>query len=409
MKYEYLGGKNNKINTRRAKHKRQKEKQGDRESRKYRNNSKTRKEGYVVEKKKLAPAGIEMKLAGVFMLLAFVTLEVVSRLGVYNYITDYWLRAIVGEIMISIPILVFLYMGSRQFVPMIRINPVKIRVILFAVLIEICLMPVMGLCNVITQSFTENTVMTSIGSMMGETPYGLMVIAMCFVPALVEEITFRGIVFSAFKRSGRPLAAGMMTGLCFALLHGNINQFAYAFIVGVAMCIVVDASDSILTSFGMHFITNTITVTSLYYLNGILVAEAQSRELFGGGDNKMAEIIYADGMEALLGGVIAAVYITLIILAVAGLFAVYRMVGYIATVCGRYEYINSYVPQFWIFRLRSRSKEEIEEDKARKTKENRISDLPCTKILNPMLVAGIGLWLAVMVVYELILQGVIKT
>lgn len=397
----------------------------------------------------MQPVGLESKLAGICLCLTFLFVVVLSEAGVFSAINPYWLRVSVIEAVTLVPTLVFLYMGKDQYVPMLRIKPAKIRVILMAVLVEICITPLIGLANMITTLFTPNVAEAAIDVKSVDTPYGMMVIAMAVCPAIFEELASRGILLSAFNRSGRKGAAIIYTALCFALFHGNFNQMCYAFIVGVATCVVVEASDSILTSVCMHFFTNFFSITFMYYMKYIDVAEMQTQELFGSSLGTAVDPqIPEEYLEAITtAGTIVGI-ILVVVLAFFGLVAAYRLVGSIAKASGRYEYMKSVIPQVWVFRFKSVSRERLEErirraEMAKKTEGDATSvpadgtvnttvpadgpvnttvpadgavnttvpadilaDMPKRKIMNPFLALGIVLWIAYAILYELAVHGV---
>ena len=64
----------------------------------------------------------------------------------------------------------------------------------------------------------------------------LAVIAL--TPAICEEITVRGIFLSGYKKVDIKISA-LMSGLIFGILHMNMQQFFYAFALGVLLAYLV--------------------------------------------------------------------------------------------------------------------------------------------------------------------------
>jgi len=353
--------------------------------------------------------GVESKLVGISLILSFILIEGGSRLGLFGVIKTYWARSVFIEAIVVIPGLAFLIWDKKQFVSMLRINPVKIRVILLAVLVEICAMPLMALCNIITESFTTNTAGVAISTMMGDTPYILMIMAMGAVPAILEELLSRGLYLSAFKRSGRVMPAIIFAALCFAISHGNINQFAYAFVIGTVMGLVVEATGSVITSIAMHFFTNAFSITIMYYAYYADIAIEQTNELLGTGDNKIAELMVdSEAMEMFETTMKITTILIVAGLAILGIVGIYKLLGRMALICGRYEHMRSFLPQAGIFRMRNGYLDDMLITDASKAREEALPKLPCTRIMNPLLAVGILLWLGQTVVYELVVHGVIN-
>ena len=57
-----------------------------------------------------------------------------------------------------------------------------------------------------------------------------------------------------------------MSGLVFGLFHLNINQFCYAFVIGVVFAFLVEATGSIWSSVLAHFAINTYSIKIIQLL-----------------------------------------------------------------------------------------------------------------------------------------------
>ena len=106
--------------------------------------------------------------------------------------------------------------------------------------------------------------------------YNILVIAV--LPALLEEMVFRGYLLRAMRPYGDWFAVGF-SALCFGLMHANIAQIPFAVIVGVALGWLYVMTDNIWLPVAVHFCNNAMSVlldylstgmsqqvTSLYYL-----------------------------------------------------------------------------------------------------------------------------------------------
>ncbi|MBR2340924.1 MAG: CPBP family intramembrane metalloprotease [Clostridia bacterium] len=86
----------------------------------------------------------------------------------------------------------------------------------------------------------------------------LFVVAL--LPAIFEEIFFRGILLKGLKQFGE-LSAILLCGALFSLYHKNPAQTVYQFICGAAFAFVVIRSGSILPTVVSHFLNNAWIIT----------------------------------------------------------------------------------------------------------------------------------------------------
>ena len=79
------------------------------------------------------------------------------------------------------------------------------------------------------------------------------------LPAFCEEFIHRGILFRGIRTIGYKKAI-VISSLLFGLLHFNINQFFYAFVLGMLMALICVVSKSIYPAIIIHFTNNAISV-----------------------------------------------------------------------------------------------------------------------------------------------------
>ena len=83
------------------------------------------------------------------------------------------------------------------------------------------------------------------------------------LPAICEELFFRGFVLRAFERIS-VIAAVVLSSVVFAVMHGNLQQLVYAFLIGILLGTVVTVSDSLLAGAVIHFFMNLFSVGISY-------------------------------------------------------------------------------------------------------------------------------------------------
>ena len=97
--------------------------------------------------------------------------------------------------------------------------------------------------------------------------YMLWILIFAIVPAFCEELIFRGVVFNGLKKSLGSLPAIFLSALTFALVHQNIQQFIYPFIMGIVFAVIADKTGNIFYTMILHLFNNITTITIQYMLN----------------------------------------------------------------------------------------------------------------------------------------------
>lgn len=77
------------------------------------------------------------------------------------------------------------------------------------------------------------------------------------IAPIFEEFIFRGAVLNYLKPYGNGLAV-FVSALMFGIMHGNFDQFFYAFVLGIALGYIAIATNSLFTSTIMHAIFNSV-------------------------------------------------------------------------------------------------------------------------------------------------------
>jgi membrane protease YdiL (CAAX protease family) len=96
-----------------------------------------------------------------------------------------------------------------------------------------------------------------------ELAFVLLVVA--FIPAIVEELLFRGVVQHSLSKVLTPMRAAAATGVIFGLFH--FNPFAVLPLIGLGCYFgfLRARSESIIIAMTAHFLNNTIAVIVTYF------------------------------------------------------------------------------------------------------------------------------------------------
>jgi len=104
-------------------------------------------------------------------------------------------------------------------------------------------------------SFPENDLLGSI----------LMVVYVCILAPLTEEIIFRGIILKTTQKHG-DLYAIILSSIMFSLFHGNLQQFIFPFFMGLLLGFITVKTRSIIPAIVCHAFSNSFSMATQYFV-----------------------------------------------------------------------------------------------------------------------------------------------
>ncbi len=246
--------------------------------------------------------------------------------------------------------------GKNSIREQLCFHKVSLPNVLWLILFTICITPAINFVNAISRMFSVAAINDTMLNITQNNSYLFALFCVAFVPCVMEEIVYRGLFYQGYRRV-HPLGAAFLSAFLFGILHGNLNQFCYAFVMGIIFAFVIEATDSLLSTMIIHFIMNGWSITLLYAIPRLFeYLKNMANDAIARGDQELAnsitrllgtdnfdfnqifqesantvltdmnlfDIIRTYGLTALLGGALA--------------FLIYRK---IAKNTGRYEYIKS--------------------------------------------------------------------
>lgn len=97
--------------------------------------------------------------------------------------------------------------------------------------------------------------------------YLLNLLLFAIIPAFCEELIFRGVMYNGLKRGIGRVGAIFLSSLLFALLHQNITQFIFPFIMGIVFSVVVEKTGNLFYAMILHLFANITTLTIQFLIN----------------------------------------------------------------------------------------------------------------------------------------------
>lgn len=120
----------------------------------------------------------------------------------------------------------------------------------------------------------------------------IAIFASAVLPAFCEEFANRGMLLFGFKKLGYKKAI-ILSGLLFGLMHLNIAQFGYAFVIGMFLGFLCIATGSIIPGMIIHFMNNALNeYITFANVNGLFLGDFYSKlDNLISGDNFISSIL----------------------------------------------------------------------------------------------------------------------
>lgn len=184
------------------------------------------------------------------------------------------LNVIVSEITIWLPAVLFLLLSRTSPVSFCRLKKVHVSTALMTVLFTLLLEPLITVVNAVSMLFVDNEV-AGMSSQITNLPLWGMLLGIAVYGPFAEELAFRGVIYQGYRQQENRWKALLLSSLLFGLMHMNLNQACYAFVMGVALALLVEASGSMLPAFIAHFCVNGLSTVLMFALDGMTAGEME--------------------------------------------------------------------------------------------------------------------------------------
>lgn len=106
----------------------------------------------------------------------------------------------------------------------------------------------------------------------GLLPMALDLFAYALMPALVEELVFRGWILGSLRPFGERRAL-LLSALIFGLMHMNLTQVPFAFMLGLLFGFIYLRTGRLWPGMGIHFLNNALSVALEHAAGSLGMAE----------------------------------------------------------------------------------------------------------------------------------------
>lgn len=175
---------------------------------------------------------------------------------------------LICELMVALPVLLLSVFSGERLPQFLRFKKVKGTTLLMTALFTLLAMPLVTLVNLISQLFVSNEVAAMMDAYgIGTMSFWQLMLPLAVAAPVFEETACRGVYYHAYRKSGRGAGAMLLSAAIFALMHMNLNQAAYAFVIGVLLVMLLEASGSIWTTILYHALVNGSQGLLMYALS----------------------------------------------------------------------------------------------------------------------------------------------
>ena len=135
-----------------------------------------------------------------------------------------------------------------------------------AILVALCLYPsVLWLAEGIQHLYpiSSETVqqLKPFSDLVAQAPLLHVILLLALVPAVCEELAFRGFIMSGLRSGGRKSTANLISSVFFGLAHGLLQQSLSTCVVGVVIGFIAVQTGSLLPAIAYHFTHNALAVS----------------------------------------------------------------------------------------------------------------------------------------------------
>lgn len=253
----------------------------------------------------------------------------------------YWQQCILSEVILLIPALIYVAINKINIIACIPYRKLRWQDALMSLLTGYLLVPVVLFINVVTSVFATNYLQES-SLEFTSYPYLIQVVLIAVLPAFVEEFIFRGLIYHSYRKNGL-VGACVFSALAFGVMHMNLNQFFYAFVIGIFFAKMVEVTGSMWSSVIAHFAFNTYSITMvqiLKLLGNDVNDMAQSAE---SASELISTVADSHMMSIVMKLTTSVIHIIIFgMMAVAFILLANMLINHMAKMNGRYEYMQYY-------------------------------------------------------------------
>ena len=176
-------------------------------------------------------------------------------------------RAVVTQLgLILAPALLMAVFLTRSLRQALRLHRVPLVHLFAALMLAVALHPTYTLLGQAISSALPigpetQRVLEGVSQLIHAQPLWAVVLVLAVLPAICEELTYRGFIFGGLLRNGGAMRAVFLSSLFFGLAHSFLQQSIAASIMGLMLGLVAWRTGSVLCTMVIHVTNNALSVS----------------------------------------------------------------------------------------------------------------------------------------------------
>jgi len=181
-----------------------------------------------------------------------------------NFLDEYpWVQLLLSQGILIAPVAVYMIREKMPYRETVQLKKIKFLDLLLTLVFGVLIQPVLTLINAISLVFSTNSTSNFLYELSLDLPLPVTLFLVALIPCVLEETVYRGFFYQEYKKAD-PWKAVLLSGFLFGLMHGNVNQFCYAAVMGIVFALLIEATGSILSTMLIHFAVNAFSVVMIY-------------------------------------------------------------------------------------------------------------------------------------------------
>ncbi len=189
--------------------------------------------------------------------------------------------AITQIMIVGLP-LIFAYYTKLDFKKVFSIKIPKIKHIIGSILLWGSAYILVNLSSqILLHIFPQNMeIIENLNHALYQEKLGINLLVIALMPAICEEMLFRGFIFTSFKSKKGIKMAIIGSAILFGFMHIDFIRIVPTAILGISFAFAVYKSESIFVSMLMHFINNGLVVLAMHYPKNTLIKSVENLTIF---------------------------------------------------------------------------------------------------------------------------------
>ena len=148
---------------------------------------------------------------------------------------------------------------GREMFPFRRLS---VRTFLILVVLAVLLLPLASSISALTQTLLGYR-MVPFRAKIPAADFLELLLCVGFIGPVTEELVFRGYIYQSMRKSG-PVPACILSAFLFGLLHMNLIQASFAFVLGIVFAVCMVRTESLFAPMLLHIMFNSWQIASAY-------------------------------------------------------------------------------------------------------------------------------------------------